>query len=902
MGTVAGKWLTILLLATGLVMPSAALGVVATHLGTHPGRFPVNKDRPWSKADTGLFKAFLEYQAHRRRFPGTPFRPSNPLLRFARGRILVDAVASGDAWDLQEDLRGYGLRKVERFGQVVSGWLPLGAVKKALQLESVRFISASLRPLTHTGSATSQGDSAMLADVARAEFGVDGMGVTVGVLSDSYEHQGGASDDVASGDLPEGVTVLDDTANCGGLFPAPCSDEGRAMMQIVHDVAPGAALAFHTAFNGMAGFANGIIELADANAKVIVDDVLYYAEPMFQDGIVAQAVDQVFDRGVAYFSAAGNQARSSYESPYEPSGEHFYVQGWFGIEDRGELHDFDPGDNNIDFRQDITVPVGSTIIFSFQWDAPFGQSENDLDIYLLDENCQYVLAESITDNIEGGDPVEILQFVNDGSFGERFALFIALYKGPQPGRMKYVHFGSGGPVEYLTHSATLYGHANAVGAEAIGAAFYGDTPEYGQTPPLLEGFSSAGGTPILFNLDGNRLSVPEVGNKPEVVAPDGVNTTFFYPGRDLEPDGHPNFFGTSAAAPHAAGVAALMLDREPSSSPANIYTALEKTAFDMNTIGFDYDSGYGLVQADLAVAEMGTSTENRPPTVGIDSPLDGASFDSGNGITFSGWANDPEDGDLTAGLVWTSSIDGQIGTGGDFVTRGKNKLSDGVHTITATVTDSYGASGGDQIRINVGNVGNEPPSVTITSPTDGATFQTGSSIEFAGTATDVEDGDLSTGLVWISNVDGQIGTGPSFTKVLNEGSHIIKAKVTDSGGASGSDSISITVGEPSPEPEMVSAIDMSTKMAGPNVNAIATVTIQEANDNNPVDGATVSGTWTGLTNDHDSGVTDASGKVSLRSDKVRNMEGTFTFTIENVVKDGYVYYGPSQTSGSIHTP
>ena len=73
-------------------------------------------------------------------------------------------------------------------------------------------------------------------------------------------------------------------------------------MEIIHDVAPGASQAFHTAFEGQASFAQGIIDLADAGAKVINDDVIYFAEPLYQDGIVAQAVDQVKARGVAYFS------------------------------------------------------------------------------------------------------------------------------------------------------------------------------------------------------------------------------------------------------------------------------------------------------------------------------------------------------------------------------------------------------------------------------------------------------------------------------------------------------------------------------------------------------------------------------------------------------------------------
>src|SRR5262249_48166273 len=154
----------------------------------------------------------------------------------------------------------------------------------------------------------------MRADVARSSFNVDGTGVKVGVLSDSFNctnsPAGGAPTDVASGDLST-VTVVQEISSCTGA-----TDEGRAMLQIVHDVAPGASLAFASAFNGEAAFANNIKALKNAGAKVIVDDVFYYDEPMFQDGIVAQAVDNVVAGGAAYFSAAGNEARQSYQSSF----------------------------------------------------------------------------------------------------------------------------------------------------------------------------------------------------------------------------------------------------------------------------------------------------------------------------------------------------------------------------------------------------------------------------------------------------------------------------------------------------------------------------------------------------------------------------------------------------------
>jgi subtilisin family serine protease len=95
------------------------------------------------------------------------------------------------------------------------------------------------------------------------------------------------------------------------------------------------------------------------------------------------------------------------------------------------------------------------------------------------------------------------------------------------------------------------------------------------------------------------------------VAPDGTDTTFFCPPSpstpsscDVDGNGFPNFFGTSAAAPHAAAVAALMLQADPTTTPQNVYGILEITAIDMGPLSFDFDSGFGLIQAEPALAAL----------------------------------------------------------------------------------------------------------------------------------------------------------------------------------------------------------------------------------------------------------------------------------------------------------
>ncbi|GAF81462.1 unnamed protein product, partial [marine sediment metagenome] len=182
---------------------------------------------------------------------------------------------------------------------------------------------------------------------------------------------------------------------------------------------------------------------------------------------------------------------------------------------------------------------------------------------------------------------------------------------------------------------------------------------------------------------------------------------------------------------------------------------------------------------------------NTAPVVSITAPADGLSVTEGTSVTFSGSANDTEDGDLTSIVSWSSDLDGIIGSAGSFSI---DTLSVGTHTITASVTDTGGLSGSASITVMVNPVGNTIPTVTITAPADGLSVTEGTSVTFSGSANDTEDGDLTSILSWSSDLDSIIGSAGSFSiDTLSVGTHTITATVTDTGGLSGSAGITVTV-------------------------------------------------------------------------------------------------------------
>jgi hypothetical protein len=528
-------------------------------------------------------------------------KPSDPLvrIRLARGKSAAAIMPTLAA-------NGFKLQTLSSINPLLlEGYLPLSKTRAVSAIAGVAAIYATQRPMhmSHRSVSPAFGtvphQAAVLEKATLVQTqGITGSGINVGVLSSSFDTcvtcSTNAAQDIAAGNLPPaGVVVLAEDPFIG-------TDEGRAMLQLVYDIAPGATLGFATAEGGQLSFAENILALrTQFGADIIVDDAYYFAEPFYSDGTIAQAVDLVAQNGAAYFSAAGNNGLESYEATY--SGIPFETAKVLGAGGRSNikldqipaalrpksLHNFKNPDGSVSVVQRITSADIDGNNIEFQWDEPFdlGLVKTNYNIYVFDSDGNWVnpvtsfyVFYTTDNNLLTDEPNEYLflspslnQLVGDAYQTDYQIVIGKMNDGPAE-RIKYIVLNSLAPSE-RQNAPSIYGHAAASGAQAVAAAYYA-------IPSFPEDFSSQGPVTILFDTLGNRFASPDVRAVPQLVAADGVDTSFFG-GSDTDGDGFPNFFGTSAAAPDAAAVGALVLQAAggPGSlSPKALYSTLQQSA------------------------------------------------------------------------------------------------------------------------------------------------------------------------------------------------------------------------------------------------------------------------------------------------------------------------------------
>jgi subtilisin family serine protease len=498
----------------------------------------------------------------------TTVQASEPWRQGSRVHVYVRVTSTHPA--TVDELRRRGLEIAvvsDAFGGLVDGWADAAALPRIAELPAVTMIRPVASPHTQAGAVVTLGDAGLRADIVRAA-GFTGAGVPLGLISDGITS---AAQFTAAGELPA-VTVPPDP-RCSNFE----GDEGTAMLEIVHDVAPGAGPLFFASFGQSgAGMAEAVRCLADAGSRVIVDDVTFPDEPFFQDGPLAIAAREVVQRGVSYHTSAGNRRQEFFQQALSPA--------TYGPP-LGVIHNFDP-EGQGDPANEVTLGASRGATCVIQWDEPFGQAATDLDLVAVQGSPNNVIAKS--DNPQDGtqDPVELISLNNPTDTEQTVSLVVQLFSG-DPSRLFRMMCFRSVAMERTSPTGAIYGQQNVNEVVVLGAI---DVADEGHD--TIESASSPGPGIIVF-------PAFELREKPDVASFDGVETAVGQAGLFPNP-----FFGTSAAAPHSGAVAALMLSKNPTLSPAQIQEIMKATAVDIEAPGFDDLAGAGRLDALAAVAAV----------------------------------------------------------------------------------------------------------------------------------------------------------------------------------------------------------------------------------------------------------------------------------------------------------
>ncbi|MCH7801532.1 MAG: S8 family serine peptidase [Chloroflexi bacterium] len=542
-------------------------------------------------------------------------------------QVYVHLTESGGSGTLDE-LRSMGavIERQDESGMLVQASIPASRIEKAADLGQVSYISLPNYGWVNVGSQQTQGDALLNFDDLRAALGVSGVGITVGVISDGIF---GLSNAISSGDLPstnfvrngsgkliqttggvEAISFRSDADLEGGLSGGTGA-EGTAMLEIVHDIAPNANLRF-------ANFAthlefNAAVDFLAANSDIVVDDIGWFGFAYDQTSPVSANTSDELNRPSnkirGHYTSVGNQAQQHYEEPWVDSG----VDGKTIVGFAGSLHRFQATSQTTDCKSvglSTTNPIdlfnGQTATIFLTWDDTFGSAVNDYDIFIQDAVTGTIVASGISDNPGvTKDPYEIVGFTNTSGSTRTYNIYIQNSEDrAAPKTMEMFVFGgascaNGSKFNFNTTASSVPAQSDSGGGVlSVGAIAASDAGS-----DTIEEYSSRGPT--------NNGAL-----KPDVTAIDGVSVTgsggFFNP-----------FFGTSAAAPHVAALAAFLLEVKPSlragesgddpaADRAALRVAIQATTIDLGDNGADNTFGWGRVDGLKAGQSLAPVLESVP--------------------------------------------------------------------------------------------------------------------------------------------------------------------------------------------------------------------------------------------------------------------------------------------------
>ena len=793
---------------TAALATAAALGLVTASAADHEP--PTKPASNLSGPLVVLLEAFEEAPADYATALADASSPSAAYLASGIVRITGDGVQTyinvadiDDALHAALTALGVVIERESEDGSIVQAHVPLGVLAQVADLAGVLSVTP---PVYGFSDVVTEGDSILGFDTLRAAQGADGSGDTVGVLSDGIA---GLRSAEGSGDLPATSETRVGgklTATSGGVISTSfradgdleagldggVGAEGTAILEIVHDIAPGAQLRFAN-FSTSVEFMAAVDFLASVS-DVVIDDIGFFARPTDQSSDVstntAAELANLANPIRAYATSAGNHALRHYEETYVDSG----VDGAPFTDVAGGLHEFKSTAKTTDAQglgtrpaNQVAVAPGGTIVIRLTWDDDFGAATSDYDLFLREFPVGPVVAVGGDDNhatTGTGDPSEVIAFTNTLGVTKTYDVFVQNFLNASATHVLEMFVQSGGlpfaggaRFNFNTVAGSVPAQSDSGGGVlSVGAIDAGD-PGHN----TIEPFSSQGPA-------GGAL-------KPDVTAIDGVAVT------GAGGFGSP-FFGTSAAAPHVAGLAALLLQMrpdllageagdDPTADRAALRTAITDTAVDLGSFGDDNTFGHGRVDG----ASAGVALQVAPiVTVGADlAVLEGATVSLD--VTFS----DLNVLDaLTAAIDWG---DGTVaaGTADQVLSTGTSShayADDGVFVATATVTDDKALFGGDSMTVTVGNatpVVDAVPNISL--PLSAtlnallATFTDAGAADTHVASIDWGDGTpLATG-----TLDQSLGTVSGSYTYATDGLFTVTVTVTDDDGGVGSDTLIVDV-------------------------------------------------------------------------------------------------------------
>lgn len=543
-----------------------------------------------------------------------------------RVQVYIRVTAAGDSISSELNALGAILEMQSEAGDLVQARIPIRKLPELARLPYVKSVTLPDYGYPSVGSKLTEGDALLDFDDLRATLGVDGSGVVVGVISDGIF---GLSNAIASGDLPATTLNRDGTGKLtsttggviahsfradqnleGGLGGQTTGAEGTAMLEIVHDIAPAAQLRFANFTTSLEFMA--AVDFLAANSDVVVDDIAFFAVPYDQTSDVstntATELNKASNPIRGYFNAVGNQAMRHYQENYVSSG----IDGAPFTGSAGNLHRFAATSNTTDClalgprnANLVGLGPGQTAAIFLTWNDSFSAPTTDYDLYVNDNSSGAPVVGSFDDNPGvTRKPVETVVFTNN-SLSTKFYDILIQNFGNASAPVTFDMFVMGGTTacsngthfNYNTLGSSVPAQSDAGGGVVSVGAINASDPGADE----IASYSSRG--------PANNGVI-----KPDVVAIDGIAVTgsggFSAP-----------FFGTSAAAPHVAGLAALLLDLrpalksgEPGDNPSADRTALRAaivgTAIDLGVPGVDNTYGSGRVNG----LNSGQSLQDATPT------------------------------------------------------------------------------------------------------------------------------------------------------------------------------------------------------------------------------------------------------------------------------------------------